>query len=149
VKRAAGIVVLALVLGGCGGAYTKQDFIKSADAICASAVRATRALRPPASAQPAAYARWLARLLPILKSEDKQILALKRPQANSALLRRYLAALNGSVSEFKELERVFASETETPQDLGQVNKALRSNPVATLAARYGMRSCGNPGATVT
>jgi hypothetical protein len=59
----------AAVLAGCGGTYTKRDFIARADAICAGAVRETRAIAPPAfsgtgAQRISALAQYLARCYP-------------------------------------------------------------------------------------
>jgi hypothetical protein len=147
VRRIAGIAALAVVLGGCGGSYTKHDFIASADAICASTVRATRALAPPASAQLGPFGRYLAKLVPILQDENRQIDALRRPTGGRAPLRRYLDALRESVVEFRALEA--AAKAGNPESLARAQEALRSNPVTSLAANYGLRSCAAPGATVS
>jgi hypothetical protein len=154
VKRTAGLLVLAaLLLAGCG-AYTKKDFIASADAICASAVRQTRSVAPPAftsskKEQLSALASYLAKVLPIVQSEDTHIRALRRPSQGArqrALLARYLAALRQTVSDYQDLAA--AAKQGDAASVAGAEGVLHDSPVTSLAASYGLRSCETPGATV-
>lgn len=141
-------VAVAALLAGCGS-YTKHDFITSADAICASTVRQTRALAPPSSQQLSALSTYLDQLVPILRSEEKQIRTLQHPAETareSAALASYLGALTQSVSDFENLAA--AAKAGERQAVTSAEAALRVSQVGSLAARYGLRSCGTPGATV-
>jgi hypothetical protein len=141
-------VVLAALLEGCGS-YTKRDFVASANAICASAVRQTRLVAPPSSQQLAALAPYLAKLTPILESEARQIRTLQHPSATKpeqAALERYLTALTQFVNDFKALAA--AAQTGSRQALASAGAALRVSSLDSAAASYGLRSCGTPGATV-
>jgi len=141
-------VLLVGLLAGCGS-YTKKSFIASADAICASAVRQTRLIAPPSSQEVSALAPYLAKLTPILGSEARQIRALQQPSgtaAERAALTRFLAALTQFVSDFKALTT--AAQTGSRSAVASAEAALRVSPLDALAASYGLRSCGTPGATV-
>jgi hypothetical protein len=144
-------VALAALVAGCGsGAYTKSDFVARANAICTSTLRKTRALPPPAStSQPGgAPAAYLGQLVPLVQSEANQLRALKRPSDNardSATLTAYYTALEQVVENYQQLEA--AARRGDTQTMTEVEATLRGSPVATLAASYGLRSCGTPGST--
>jgi hypothetical protein len=148
------LLTAAGLLAGCGGAYTKRDFIASADAICASTVRQTRSLPPPSftsskSQQLSALAGYLAVVLPLVRSEASRLRALRRPTAdarNRAALQRYLRALDQEVGDYRALAA--AAKRRDPQGVASAEAGLRRSPVASLAASYGLHSCGIPGATV-
>jgi hypothetical protein len=150
-----GLFVLVLVLAGCGGSgYTKSDFIARADAICAGAVRQTRSIAPPGAAQAGsgqdgALAAYLSNVVPVLENEASQLRALRRPPGNAgelATLNRWYSALAQSVMHYKELAA--AARRGDDQSVADAEAALGASPVYSLAASYGLRSCGTPGATV-
>ena len=153
---AATLAVLALsaLLAGCGSAsYTKRDFVARANAICASTLQDTRAIAPPSFShsprqQLSALAGYLANVLPHVQSEADQLRALRRPPQDAhdrAALARYLAALAGAVVDFRELAA--AAKRGDEQGVASAETALRSSPVASLAASYGLASCAAPGPT--
>src|SRR5262249_3657289 len=156
VRRVEGTVVLLLtaaVLGGCGGKYTKQDFVARANAICDSTVRDTRRIPPPSFTGSApqrleALAGYVGPVLPIARSEEAKRRDLKRPPGTPGELRlldRYYAALGKSVASYRDLQT--AAQNGDAAGVTAAVAALRANPVATLATRYGIRSCGVPGTT--
>jgi hypothetical protein len=142
-----------VLLAGCGGASsnTKTDFVARANAICTQTLDQTRAVTPPTSTAQSGggLAAYLGHLVPLLQSEADQIRALKRPAGGTArdrlMLSRYLAALGQVVTAYRELEA--AAKRGDAQAIASVEAALRANPAADLAASYGLRSCGTPGAT--
>lgn len=144
---------LVALLAGCGS-YTKRDFTAGADAICASTVRAIRAIPPPAASTDAAQelrdlGAYLGRVVPILESETKQIHALQRPTESAAAAdarKRYLAALAQSVTAYKQLAA--SAQAGDASGAAGAEAALRSSPVSSLAAAYGLNACATPGATV-
>lgn len=149
-SRAAIVAGLAALLAGCG-AYTKQDFIARADAICASTVRKTRSISPSAvgsskGQQGASLAGYLALVAPIVKSEATQIGALQRPAQDRATLLEYLAALRQVANEYGALAA--AVQRRDTQAVANTEAALRTSPLTSLASRYGLRECETPGATV-
>ncbi|MDQ6778744.1 MAG: hypothetical protein M3071_21540 [Actinomycetota bacterium] len=141
--------MFSAILAGCGGPYTKHDFVASANAICAAAVRDSRQLVPPTSGQLSALAPYLAKVVPIVQSEDRQMRALQHPtgsRSDSATLAKYLAALKQSVADFQALEA--AAKAGNRSGVASAEAALRVTPVTSLAASYGLRSCAAAGATV-
>jgi hypothetical protein len=156
-RNLAGISITMLTLGallaGCS-AYTKRDFVARADAVCASAVRATRALAPPRlTAAPAqqrrALAAYLTRALPIIRSEAHQLHALPRPSQSAAqrrALARYLAAVDRVSARFEALSS--AASAGDGAALERAEAALSAIPIDSLASAYGLASCGTPGATI-
>lgn len=150
----AGLFAFAALVGGCGGTITKRDFVARADAICATAVRDTRSIAPPGVApgqqqQLRALGKYLAQLVPIVQSQATQIQALRRPAEDAhdrALLARFLAALAQIVSDYRKLAAA-ANRGDAP-GVSSAEAALRANPVASLAAGYGLSTCGTSGATV-
>ena len=155
-RRVGTIVVLTAVAAlpaGCGS-YTKSDFIARADAICASSVRQTRTISPPsfgrtAAEQLSALGDYLNRVLPIARSEVSQLRGLKLPKqtaAEGATLAGYLVAVGRAVGDYQALAA--AAARADARGVSDAEAALRASPAATLAARYGLRSCSAPGATV-
>ncbi len=142
--------MFAALLAGCGGAYTKSDFIARADAICATAVRDTRSAAPQAAPQQlGALAQYLTAILPVVQSEVSQIRALKRPSEDGrdrATLSRYLEASAQELGYYRALAA--AARRGDAQRVASAEAALRASPAASLAASYGLRSCGTPGATI-
>ena len=146
--------MLAFVVAGCGGSgYTKQDFIARANAICTNALRQTRSITPPSvaqanPAQDAALATYVSSVVPVLESEASQLRALRRPSDNAhdrATLERYFAALTEAIHQYKALSA--AAKRGDDQALASAEAALGASPVYSLAASYGLHSCGTPGAT--
>jgi hypothetical protein len=153
-RRSLVLLAVGALLAGCGS-YTKADFTASANAICAGAVRETRTVAPPSFASGStqrlsALATYLARVLPIVRSEAKQLRALKRPagkpRARSAL-ERYLRALPQTVADYAALAA--AAKEGSSQGVASAEAALRASRAPSLAAAYGLRSCASPGATVS
>lgn len=152
-RRVVAVPALALLVAGCGS-YTKHDFVVSANAICASTVRATRAVPPPSfttskTQQLSALAGYLAVVSPIVQSEAKQIRALRRPTVNArtdAALSRYLGALGKVADDYKQLAA--AAKQGDAQAVASAEAALRGSPISSYAQSYGLRSCETPGATV-
>ncbi len=150
--RVAAALSLAAGLAGCGS-YTKHDFTAQADAICISAVRQIRALTPPAFSGSAvqrdhALATYLNHATGIVASETAELRAIRRPQQDAlqrAALARYLAAMTGTVSAYRELAS--AVESGDQHAVTKAQSELASDRVAALASAYGLRSCATPGAT--
>jgi hypothetical protein len=148
------VAVLGL-LAGCGGEgpVKKGDYIVRADAICNNAVRATRSIRPPTTVGTQqqrldALSQYLGKLVPIVQSEASQISALKRPSGTAqdkAALDHYLGALTNSASDYRDLAA--AAKRGDAQGVSAAEAALRASPIASLAATYGLRACGNAGST--
>jgi hypothetical protein len=131
-------VAVAVALGGCGGGVTKKDVIARGNAICANAVLAIRSA-PPSKIS-------FARVAAIVEHEAAQLRALPRPAQDRALLGRYVAAAGQLASDYRKL-----AAAEQSGDRSGVQAAfatLRSNPAPQLAARYGLRECARPRATV-
>ncbi len=151
VRGTAGLLALALLVG-CGS-YTKHDFIARADAICASTVRLTRLIPPPTFTRvPAerlrALAGYAAQLLPLVRAEATQLRGLRRPTqgaADKATLASFLAAFGLVVADYQSLAT--AATAADAAGVARAEASLSASPVAALAARYGLRSCGAPGAT--
>lgn len=151
---ASALVILALLPAACGGSsYTKGDFLARANAICASTVRRTRQVPPPSSSTGApgglgGLAAYLDQVLPLVASESHQLSALPRPPASAhqrAALNRYLAAVAVSVRSYGALDS--AAHRGDVQAVASSEAALRANPVSSLAAGYGLSSCGAPGSS--
>jgi hypothetical protein len=144
-----GVLALAAIAAGCGGSsYTKSDFVARADAICTSTLRQARALAPPASTSGAALSDYLGKLVPLVDSEANQLRALKRPADTAhdgATLTAYFAALGHVVAAYRQLRAAAARGDD--QTVTDVEAALNANPVDSLAASYGLKTCGTPGST--
>ena len=149
-----GILLIALLAAGCGGSsYTKSDFVARANAICSGALRQTRSIAPPSATQASggqdgALAAYLSSVVPVLEREASQLKELRRPpgsEREKTTLGLYLAALTRTVAEYKSLAA--AAKRGDDQAVADAEAALSSSPVYSLAASYGLRSCGTPGAT--
>ena len=131
------------VVASCGAGYTKTDFIARADAICASTLRQTRAVGAQSG-----LAQYAAAVVPIVTSEAAQLRRLPRPPESArdrGILDRYFAALNEVVQGYRQL--AVATHSGDAQGVASAEGALQASPIATLAASYGLRSCGSPGST--
>ncbi len=152
-RRVVALLMLAALVAGCG-ADTKGDFVARANAICASTVRETRSIAPPSfthskAQQLRALAGYLASVLPVVQSEATQLHALRRPTEvahDRAALARYLSAVTQVLGDYRELAA--AAKRGDARGVASAEAALRASPVTSLAAAYGLRSCGSPGATV-
>ena len=142
-----------VLLAGCGS-YTKQDFIARADAICTTTVRATRLIAPPSfghagAEQLRALAGYTAKVLPLVQDEAKQLAGLPRPPggatADKTTLTAFLGAFGALVGDYRTLET--AASHANAAGVARAEAALAVSPVGSLAARYGLRSCGTAGAT--
>jgi hypothetical protein len=150
---AAAVCALVLALGGCGSS-TQRDFTAQADAICAHTLQQLRALPPPVlsggeRARLTALARYLARGAPLVQSEVNRLVKLQRPSGSRRqrlLLARFLLAERRLAADYAALAH--ATATGSPAEVSSAGAALRANPVGSLAAAYGLRDCGSPGATV-
>jgi len=147
------LVAVGGLLAGCGS-YTKHDFIARADAICTSTVRATRLIAPPSfrhagAQQLRALAGYTSKVLPLVQAETSQLRGLPRPQGGAAAdrstLKGFLDAFTALVGDYRSLEMA-AAKADAP-GVARAEAALGVSPVASLAARYGLRSCGTAGAT--
>jgi hypothetical protein len=151
VRGTASLLAIAL-LAGCGS-YTKHDFIARADAICASTVRQTRLIRPPTfTSVPVerlrALAGYAAQVRPLVGAEATQLRGLRRPTqgaADRATLASFLTAFGQIVVDYQSLTA--AASAADASGVARAEALLTASPVASLAARYGLRSCGTPGAT--
>ena len=133
-----------MLVAGCGGSsYTKQDFVTRANAICAGALRQARSIAPGT-----ALPTYLDHFVPILESEASQLQALRKPPGSAsdrAALDRYLAALQQTVTEYRQLA---AAASSGDQDaVSNAEAALGASQVYSLATSYGLSSCGTPGST--
>ena len=138
------VVLSGALLAGCGGSgYGKHDFVTRADAICAAALRQTRSI-----AAGTALPAYLTEFVPVLESETSQLRALRRPPGSAhdrALLGQYFAALSQTVVEYRQLAA--AVKRGDDQAVADAEAALGSSPVYSLAASYGLSSCGTPSST--
>jgi hypothetical protein len=145
----AALITLTLLVAGCGSSYSRQDFVDRANGICANAVRQTRAI--PSSGAPQknrALAEYLTQALPIAQSEADQLRALRRPPGTDrekAALTKYFSALTQQVTAIRRLKTAAAGGDS--QGVAIAEAALTATQASSLAAKYGLRSCANPGAT--
>jgi hypothetical protein len=144
--RLAVALLTSSVIVGCGSrTVTKRDYVARADAICASALRSLRAAGPASS-----LSAYLGSAVPILRSQDHQLRALPAPSqsaADRATLSRYLAALDADLRSYQALQS--AAQAGNAEAATGAESALRVSPTTTLAARYGLRDCAAPSATVS
>jgi hypothetical protein len=152
--RTACALAVALTIAACGHTYTKADFIARADAICASAIEQIRSVPPPSfgssqAQQMSGLSLYLAKVVPIVESEAAQLRGLHHPGGSAserADLERYLTAVSQAASDYKALSA--AASRQDPQGVANAEADLRASPVGSLAATYGLRTCGSPGPTV-
>jgi hypothetical protein len=143
------LAAVAVGLAGCGSSYTKQDFVARANGICTDTLGQTRAIAPAGAPQSnRALAAYLRQVLPILQQEATQLRALRRPSgsdADKASLDRYFSALDGQVAATKRLRD--AAARNDGDGVSAAESDLQASQAASLAARYGLKSCAAPGST--
>jgi hypothetical protein len=142
-----GVIVAIANAGGGGGsqpvgtttaqAVTKQDFISSADSICAETDAAIANLP---GADPAADAQ---KELNYTQSELQQIRSLPQPQGGATQLGAFFTALKDEVASLKKLAQAADSGADTTTIESELASA-QSN-VRSAASDYGMTRCGKPG----
>lgn len=136
---------MAAVLAACGShTITKSDVIARGNQICETAASSVRSVTPPSGESLSQLAQYYQRVTPIVQTEAQQLRALPRPSQDRALLNRYLAAIASSATEYRALAA--AAQDGDRGALASASAALRSNPAAGLAVRYGIAQCGaSPG----
>jgi hypothetical protein len=146
---AVALAAVSVGLAACGSSYTKQNFVDRANGICTDALAQTRAIAPTGAPESnRALAAYLRRVLPIVQQEASQLRALRRPpgsDADNAALDRYLSALDGEVAATKRLRD--AAARGDGDGVSAAENDLQSSEAASLAARYGLKSCASPGST--
>jgi hypothetical protein len=89
-------------------------------------------------------ARYYNQVTPIVATEVNQLRALPRPAQDRALLNQYLEAIGSAAAAYQALAA--AAHDGDSAALASAGAALRSNPAASLATRYGITGCGqSPG----
>ena len=133
-----------LCLGACGShTYTKSDFIARADAICTSTLHSARA-----GSQTGDLTAYLDGLVTLLASEEQALRALPLPKqspADKAILQRYFASLRSDLASYRALAG--ATRRGDAGAAADAEAALRASPTTTLATRYGLSTCSQPGST--
>lgn len=147
------ILAVALTLGltACGGSsYSHQDWVASADAICADSLHRTRAIPPPTGSQLPALAAYLGQVVPIIRAEAAHLHHLRRPSESKAAARARTAFLNAEAKLAADEGALRAAAGRgDDQAVATIEAELRAAPVATLAAAAGVPSCGAAGATAS
>jgi hypothetical protein len=139
-------------VAGCGSTYTKADLITSADAVCTATVAQVRSIASRANAGGqglTGLAAYLGQVVPVVRSEDKQLHALRRPK-ESAQDRQTFARF---LTDEDRVAAGFAAWAAAAKSGGakaatSAATALMKIRVTADARRYGLRVCGAPGATV-
>jgi hypothetical protein len=137
-------LLIALALGACGDAgRAHADWVRRADAICASSNAQVRALPRPQSL--AATATFAASAAAIVRREAAAIGALPGDPADAATLRRLRAALAHVVAVADGLAVVARSGTAA--DVEAYVTASRGSSTAAdgLARALGLLVCGHAG----
>ncbi len=136
------ILAASTTLAACGSSGpTKRDVIARANAICESASRAALAVTPSFTRGRPSIGYYL-QVAPIVQAEAGKLLALPRPAKDQALLTRLMAAVARAAAENRAL--LAAARRGDDAQVARLNAALRSNPFAELAARYGLSGCARP-----
>jgi hypothetical protein len=145
-------LAVALGLAACGSSSTRHDYVLRAEGICNSTLRSLRLLEQPtltgsAAARTASLGAYLDRAVPLLQAQLRKLQALPRPQQTKAqahTLQRYLAALEVTVEELRDLAS--AAHSGNIQMVQAAQKTLAASSTSSLAAAYGLRACSNPAA---
>jgi hypothetical protein len=134
-------VCVAVAVSACGGhTVTKKDVIARGNQICQTAASSVRAVPPPTGQSLPELAQYYKQVTPVVQAEVKQLRELPRPSQDRALLNQYLDAIGSSASEYDAL--VSAAQNGDRAAVDSASAALRSNPAASLATRYGITECG-------
>lgn len=139
---------VALGVAGCGGSYTKKDYVGAADGICLRTLHELRSIDTQGATSTQLLARYLRKALPVIKSQEHQLRKLKLPAGKPrqrAELRRFLMAVSQQTAEFAALSTVTQSGNTTR--ITSVLTSLQSIPVTATAEKYGFKDCGQSAAT--
>jgi hypothetical protein len=134
--------LVAVLATACGGSSpSKKDVIARGNAICSNAISSVRAVVPPAkgASSGTALAGYFKQLDPIVAKEVSQLRKLPRPDADKAVLNRYIGAVTKAGGVYKQL--VAAAQRNDIPGVAKYLSALRANPAQSLAQQYGMSQC--------
>jgi hypothetical protein len=137
----------ALVLAACGGhTASRSDVIARANAICATATNALRAVPSPSGASTTALGRYFKRAAPIVATEAAGLRALPRPAARRATLDGFIAAQSAAAADYRRLAA--AATAGHAAAVQQALSRLQTGDAGGLARRYGLSQCAGSTATV-
>jgi hypothetical protein len=143
-------VAAATTLAGCGSTYTKADLITSADAVCTGAIAQVRSIAARADTLGlSGLAAYLAQVVPVVRSEVRQLRALRRPKEgvqDRLAFSRFLDDEARVAAGFAAWAQ--AAKRGDAKAAAGAASALTKIPVAADARRYGLRDCGAAGPTV-
>jgi hypothetical protein len=129
---------LALAACGGGGAPSKAEYIKKADAICAKgnqeAATAARSALTSNNPSPEEAQAAVAKVVPVLKKHVAELKALKRPDGDKEQLNTLYAAVDKVVASYEEA-------AQDPTKAAALFKSDVNDEANKLAADYGMKEC--------
>jgi hypothetical protein len=130
------------MLASCGdSAVSRREFVARADAICASALRRTREIPPPTGTGTRALATYLDTVMPVLRSEGRQLRGLPRPATGPGRqLTAFLSSFDAALGHYAAVAA--AARRGDAAAVAREEASVRAAPTAALAARYGLRVCG-------
>jgi hypothetical protein len=142
---------LSLAAVGCGGssAVSKADFIKKADAICATEHTQANALRSPhfniahaTKRDMPAAARYLDRFAPLFAGAVAQLDKLSRPTQDRAVLDQTLAKANLLVATYDSARAAADRGDPVGFKLALARVGSIGPSARALAAQFGFKVCG-------
>ncbi len=141
--RRASLLVLALVVAGCGGGggkrLSRSEYASKADAICRKANEQTRLLKQPSNL--AELAKGFDKALPILENATSKLRKLKPPESAQATVDRWLAQSDALKRDLEQIrDRAKANDLKGVQSLFK-NATRDQQSVNQLAGKLGMTVC--------
>ena len=144
-----GLMTLALASAGCGGggskAPSKADFIKQGDALCSRFRTELSAYGTKLSAAKSSAERstLLNQLAATLDRQVAEFDALRTPEGDDAVIRRYLGGVRRETSAVRAAASALG-KGDTAQGQALLQNMISSAASARgIAADYGFKVCGS------
>jgi hypothetical protein len=141
--RRASLLVLALVVAGCGGGggkrLSRSEYASKADVICRKANEQTKSLKQPSNL--AELAKGFDKALPIFEHAIANLRKLKPPKSEQATVDRWLAKSDALKRDLEQIrDRAKAKDLKGVQSLFE-NATRDQQSGNQLAGRLGMKVC--------
>lgn len=132
---------MAALASGCGHSVSQRDYVRRADAVCATFVKEARPLLGPEPGQSLPPPGKLERVSRLLRQTAARLRRLEEPRGDADELTRYVEGLDLGARRTAQLAR--AVHRGRSRQIDRVYASLASGTAATrnLARGYGFTSC--------
>lgn len=139
----AAVALAALVVVACGGEerLSKREFLRQADAICATYERRLDTVPRPRTLRD--VPPFIERGLPLAKEELAKLEELRPPEGDEAEVERLLTQVKETIAELERLRDAAAARDRAAAQAAAARVEEASDRAAKLAREYGFAECGS------